>query len=229
MTLDDNLSRIDLSKTENFVKLVEISGLDPLSDFRFANFEGMDFSDCALKGFDFTGSDFTKAILGNANFDGAIIKGAIFSRKENPRGNNNRNIAKKRYEIIKAASSWLRVELKPVNKTWFEDSNSSTRVVCTISKSFDSGTPYWFAYHPKWDDFLRGAANAYFILGCLDLEEAFAIPRLTIDQNLPYLHVSQDSGRKYWHIHIGKTKNGNYELVVPRKINIPLEPFKLPL
>ncbi|WP_137934919.1 pentapeptide repeat-containing protein [Mesorhizobium comanense] len=229
MFIDNYLKKIDAANTENFVKLVEISGLDPKLDFRFANFEGMDFSGCSLKGFDFTGSDFTRARLGNANFDGAIIRGAVFSKIENPRRNDNKNITTKRQQIIRAMSSWLGTDLKAVSRTWFENSDSTTRVVCTISKGFDSGTPYWFAYHPKWDDFLKEALKAYFILGCLDLDSAFAIPRSVIAKALPDLHASQDNGRKYWHIHVRRNISKGYELAVPNKINVSLDQFRVSL
>lgn len=204
-----------------------MSGLNPAADFRYANFEGMNFSNCDLKGFDFTGCDFTKAVVGNASFQGAIIKGALFSNNESPRRKANQAIELKRKEIVNAVSSWIGDLLVPVNLTCFESRGETTRVVCTISKRFDGGTPYWFAYHPRWNEFLSGVARAYFVLGCMDLSKAFVIPRATIISLLDDLHISQTADRQYWHIHIGKAKDGSYELVVPRKANLALEQYEL--
>lgn len=35
---------------------------------------------------------------------------------------------------------------------------------------------YWYAYHPSWDGFLESGKDGYLILGCMDLNSAFAIP-----------------------------------------------------
>ena len=229
MNLNDTLDRVYSAKTENFVELVALSGLDPISDFRFANFEGMDFSNCDLRGFDFTGCDFTKAILGNAKFHGAIIKDALFKGGEKPQSATHKSLEVKRTKIIESISSWLGENLVPINKTCFESNDRSVRAVCTISKKYDSGTPYWFAYHRVWDDFLSEAKRSYFVLGCMDLEKAFAVPRSNIIDILQDLHMSETKNKRYWHVHLKGDEIRGYELVVPKKINLSLDKFELPL
>src|SRR5713226_4220976 len=59
--------------TADFVRLVEIAGLNPSTDFCFSNMSGVDFSHCDLRKYDFTG-----ASIEGARFDGAQISGAIF-------------------------------------------------------------------------------------------------------------------------------------------------------
>lgn len=76
--VDHYIYIVERSSSENFVDLVVASGLDPVSDFRYSNFEGMDFSECNLQRFDFTGSDFSQATLGNADFRGSVITDAVF-------------------------------------------------------------------------------------------------------------------------------------------------------
>src|SRR5271165_7077689 len=69
--------RIDEAKNENFVELVEIAGLDPKRHLRFADWSGVDFMGCYLRGF-----DFTAARLNGCRFDGARIDGARFDQAE---------------------------------------------------------------------------------------------------------------------------------------------------
>ena len=65
-------------KQADFSRLVRLSGLDPRTDFRFADWSGVSFRDCDLSGFDFTGAqlvgcDFTGAWITGARFDQAMI------------------------------------------------------------------------------------------------------------------------------------------------------------
>jgi restriction system protein len=75
--IDDAIDRVIRAETSNFLKLVEISDLDPSKDFRFANLSGVDFSDCDLTGFDFTGASiedtkFSRARIVGAKFDDVV-------------------------------------------------------------------------------------------------------------------------------------------------------------
>ena len=65
------------AKTDNFMELHKLSGLDKSKDYRFGDWSGIDFSGCSLEGFDFTG-----ARLRDCNFKGAKIKGAEFHQAE---------------------------------------------------------------------------------------------------------------------------------------------------
>lgn len=73
--------------TSNFVELGRIAGLDPSKDYRFANLERSDFSDCDIRSFDFTGADLTNSTGTNVVWDettiltDADITGSIFEVK----------------------------------------------------------------------------------------------------------------------------------------------------
>lgn len=73
--IDEAIARVLVATTANFEELVTISGLNPATDFRYANLGDIDFSGSNLAGFDFTG-----AIFAGANFANAKIAGATFSR-----------------------------------------------------------------------------------------------------------------------------------------------------
>ncbi|UCI29540.1 pentapeptide repeat-containing protein [Mesorhizobium sp. B4-1-4] len=226
--LDEALARIQSADTENFVELVRTSGLDPASDFRFANFEGMDFSNCKLRGFDFTGCDFTNAVIGNADFRGSIIEGAKFPNNFSPWSRvDPKLLLQKRKAIVAAMSSQLQENLAKTSQAMYQSTDGQKRIACTISKRYDSRTPYWYAYHPKWDDFLKEGAEGYFVLGCMDLNVAFSIPRSIINRIRYDLHVSKTEKSQYWHVHIGEPTDGEYVLVIPHKSNVSLKPYEL--
>ena len=65
------------AESDNFAELLKISGLDPKTDLRFADWSGVDFSGCDLRGF-----DFTAARLNGCRFDGARVAGARFDQAE---------------------------------------------------------------------------------------------------------------------------------------------------
>jgi hypothetical protein len=84
--------------------------------------------------------------------------------------------------------------------------------------------PYWYAYHPQWDEFLAGGKRRFFVLGCMDLDRAFAIPRETLQPILPKLNQTIRDTSAYWHIHLAETPDG-IAIVVPGGRPLPLEKF----
>jgi len=72
-----SLGEIADADTNDFVKLILLSGLDPSQHLRFANWSNIDFSQCDLRGYDFTG-----ARLYGCKFNGALINGASFDHAE---------------------------------------------------------------------------------------------------------------------------------------------------
>lgn len=93
--------------------------------------------------------------------------------------------------------------------------NHDVRAVCTISKRYEKGTNYWYAYHPRWDKFLSGGNIGYFVLGCLDKEVAYAIPHAEISVQLPNLNTTpKPDGRTYWHIHLEDNQETGMSLIL---------------
>jgi hypothetical protein len=72
-----------LAETQNFLKLAEIAGLNPLTNLAGGHFSGISFKDAKLSGADLSGADLSGADLRNANLNSvnlndAIVKGAKF-------------------------------------------------------------------------------------------------------------------------------------------------------
>ena len=74
-------------------------------------------------------------------------------------------------------------------------------ITCAVSKRYKRDyQPYWYALHPKWLDFIRSVAEGYFVLGCMDRNEAYALPLAFIEENLDALNTTEKGGKKYWHV-----------------------------
>jgi len=54
------------------------------------------------------------------------------------------------------------------------------------------------AYHPQWDQFLCEGKKSFFVLGCMDLQHAFAIPLDILRKNLPALNTTTTERSTYW-------------------------------
>ena len=68
------------------------------------------------------------------------------------------------------------------------------------------------------------------MLGCMDKNEAYAIPRDVLIPLLPYLNTTTpSSGDKYWHIHL-TDRSGKTEMLVPKRgTNLDLSPYVIAL
>jgi hypothetical protein len=112
------------------------------------------------------------------------------------------------------------------------DAGHTYRAVCTISKRYErKGSVYWYAYHPTWDAFLAEAQEGYFVLGCMDLDQAFALPVSTLRQHLAELNTTtKPDGTIYWHIKILEPSANQFALQLPKTgKSVSLQPFTLML
>ncbi|MBB5045772.1 hypothetical protein HNR60_000507 [Rhodopseudomonas rhenobacensis] len=122
----------------------------------------------------------------------------------------------KRAEIVDAIGRKLDTKFIKNTRALFWNANHEKRLACSISKRYTKGTSsrYWYAYHPAWDEFLRGGIESYFVLGCVDLNLAFSIPHEVIEGNLLALNTTKTSRKTYWHIHLIET-DGGHSILLP--------------
>lgn len=112
------------------------------------------------------------------------------------------------------------------------DATHWKRVVCTLSKRYDKTptSPYWYAYHPPWHEFLREGAEAHLLLGCMDLPFAFALPLPVLAPLLDALNTTDRDGKHYWHVKVGQTAPDRYTLLLPKRSDaLPIDEYRLPL
>jgi hypothetical protein len=105
-------------------------------------------------------------------------------------------------------------------------------VACTISKRYTKkgAYPYWYAYHPQWGEFLAEGKSGYFVLGCMDREVTFAVPRSVLQRELDALNTTtKPDGVSYWHVHLVETTKG-IALLLPKKGgSLDLDTFEIEL
>ncbi|MGL4960901.1 MAG: hypothetical protein ACRC67_06690 [Inquilinus sp.] len=125
----------------------------------------------------------------------------------------------KREQIIDAVSKKFGSALIKKSRALFWTPDHTKRIVCTLSKRYAKRPtlPYWYAYHPQWDEFLVGGSEGYLVLGGMDLGVAFMIPRKEIHALLDGLHTTDGKHGTYWHIHISEEKAGHYGIYIPKK------------
>lgn len=144
---------------------------------------------------------------------------------------DNNLLQAKRDSIVTALSRKNGAALIRKSRALFWSADHALRAACSISKRYvkRSAYPYWYAYHPQWDEFLAEADQALFVLGCMDLDTAFAIPRTDLASRLHALNTTtRDDGTHYWHIHIVERAAGQYGLALPKLGTVlPLDPFHL--
>ncbi len=107
----------------------------------------------------------------------------------------------KRQQAVDAFAKLKGKELVRRSTTLFASPDKKLRVCCAVSKRYESDyQPYWYAYHPKWDEFLAEGDESYFILSCMDRSEAFAVPFGWLQANKQNLNMTDRGEKSYWHI-----------------------------
>lgn len=129
-------------------------------------------------------------------------------------------LQQKRDQIVEAMSRKLALPLIKKSRALFWSADHSNRIACTISKRYlkRSSYPYWYAFHPQWDEFLDQGEASFFVLGCMDLSTAFAVPFEVFREILPGLNTTEtEKGVKYWHVHIVESDAGGLEILIPKR------------
>ncbi|MNV01901.1 hypothetical protein D3C71_921190 [compost metagenome] len=107
----------------------------------------------------------------------------------------------------------------------------TVRAVIAISKRYeDRGAfPYWYAYHPDWDAYLAHAERGFLLLGCMDREVGYAIPRDVLLPLLDALNTTTraDTGKSHWHIHLVERNEGLALLLPKTETTLNVEPYRV--
>ena len=123
----------------------------------------------------------------------------------------------KRENAVDAFAALRGKELVKRSRTLFWSPDKEFRVCCAVSKRYEGVyQPYWYAFHPKWDEFLVEGTECYFILSCMDLDYAFAVRYSWIDANKKNLNMTDRGDRSYWHIALTTLESGELAINVSR-------------
>lgn len=129
-------------------------------------------------------------------------------------------LQKKRESIIAAVGRERGAPLIRKSRALFWSADHEVRVACSVSKRYlkRNSYPYWYAFHPQWAEFLDEAERSYFVLGCMDLDVAFAIPGKEFVGLLDALNVTiKDDGSRYWHVHLVEKSPHSYAILLPKE------------
>ena len=143
-------------------------------------------------------------------------------------------LEEKRSQVVAAFFADRNEQAIKLSRTNFATEARSLGVTCAVSKRYRRDSqPYWYALHPQWLAFLRSLKEAYFVLGCMDRDEAYALPLTLIEQHLDDLNTTETkSGQgRYWHIALAND-NGRLALNISsigKKIDLEPYAFKLSL
>ncbi|MEY9589777.1 hypothetical protein ABIA06_002068 [Bradyrhizobium yuanmingense] len=135
---------------------------------------------------------------------------------------------KKRDEIFAALSAREQTNLIAKSLASYWNSDHTIRAVCTISKRYSNRThPYWYAYHPRWQQFLNEGERSFVIFGCVDKQIAYVVPAKVMHECLDSLRTTED---KYWHVDLLDSRDGHLEMFLAKtKKTLPLGPYALKL
>lgn len=123
----------------------------------------------------------------------------------------------KRQQVVDSFAALKGKELIKKSRTLYWSPDKSLRVCCAVSKKYEGEyQPYWYAYHPTWDEFLAEGKEAYFILSCMDRDEAYAVPYSWLLENKKNLNKTDTGDRSYWHIALTTLEAGNLAINISR-------------
>ena len=132
----------------------------------------------------------------------------------------------KRQEAVDAFAAAKGKDLIRYSRTLYWSSDKKTRTCCAVSKRYQIDyQPYWYAFHPNWDRFLAEGEDSFFILACMDQNEAYAVPHSWITANKKNLNVTEKGEKSYWHIAL--TLDRRLLAINLSRIGkkVPLQPF----
>jgi hypothetical protein len=123
----------------------------------------------------------------------------------------------KRQKAIDALGKAISTKFIKKSRALYWDAAHENRLACSVSKRYTKGAyPYWYAYHPQWDEFLGEGKKSFFVLGCMDLPHAYAIPLDILRKNLSALNTTTTERSTYWHIHLVELPSGSIALQLPK-------------
>jgi len=137
----------------------------------------------------------------------------------------------KRLSAVEGFGKLKGVEFVKKSTTLFWTTDKKTRVCCAVSKRYDvTYQPYWYAYHPQWEEFLKEGENGYLLLACMDLEDAFAVPYKWITTQKQFLNMTHKGDRSYWHIAFATMDDGGFAINLSKKREkVSLAPYRYSL
>lgn len=87
----------------------------------------------------------------------------------------------------------------------FSNAEDNLRASISVSKRYDLAYQnYWYAYEHPVRKYLSECNNSYFVMGCMDKDEAFAIPYAVMEEHKEDMPTTpaKENRKEYWHIYL---------------------------
>jgi hypothetical protein len=94
----------------------------------------------------------------------------------------------------------LGVSLQQLSRSSYQTTDGASRVCCAVSKYYERGKRYWFAFHPAQHAFLEGGTSTYVSFACGSESKIALIPFTKFKALLPSLGKTTLPNRFYWHV-----------------------------
>lgn len=125
----------------------------------------------------------------------------------------------KREQISSAVAKAFNKKLIKRRNIFYSDSDDKFRVAVSTSKRYESNTyqQYWYAYLQPMRDYLGGGEEAYMVYGCVDKDEAYAIPFSKMEEFQEQMNSTpaKENRKEYWHVFI-RDVDGPPRLYLPK-------------
>jgi hypothetical protein len=215
-------------KMRNLLTPIEYTRLDRMVDVMFATARDVEEGPGAIEE-----DSADLAAPGDATPRPSLGAGAVDRTAVSVRGTweftDKQLLQAKRQDVMTALGRREGVSLVTRSRALYWTASRDVRAAGGMSKRYHgrNQAPYWYAYHPQWDEFLSEAARGFFVLGCMDREVAYAVPWATFRALLPNLNTTtKPNGVSYWHVHLAEERGG-LVVAVPRGPNLELQPYKI--
>jgi hypothetical protein len=96
----------------------------------------------------------------------------------------------------------LGINLVKQTRVSYSNQDKSTALICAVSKEYEQGqfTKFWFAFHPRQQEFLNEFQNGYVAFGCGNPDETLLIPFKDFEPFLQNCGTTENEDKMYWHI-----------------------------
>ena len=114
------------------------------------------------------------------------------------------------------------------SRTLFWSPDKELRVCCAVSKRYEGDyQPYWYGFDRNRDEFLAEGKESYFILSCMDLDHAFAVPYSLLAANKKNLNMTDRGEKSYWHVALTTIEDAGLAINLSRiGQKLPLGPYR---
>jgi hypothetical protein len=135
-------------------------------------------------------------------------------------------LTSKRDAILKAFSFIQDVEFIKRKASSYSDVDDEIRIVVSISRKYDE-TPirYWYAYSDSQEKYLEETKESYFLLGCIDSSDYFAIPAHRMKAFAKEMNFSTRGNERWGHVKIKVDVDGYKLYLSPSGTEIDLTEF----